>query len=166
MTAGAGQTDRVLATVLFTDIADSTATRPPRRPRWSEVLHRYHAILRTELARHGGREVDTAGDAFLAVLDGPARAIRCACAHGPVRALGLAVRAGIHTGECQIVARRGDRARGPRRRARRGRRARGEVRVSRTVKDLVAGSGLRFADRGEHELKGVPDAWRLFAVES
>jgi pimeloyl-ACP methyl ester carboxylesterase len=158
--------DTVLATVLFTDLADSTAqlSRLGDR-RWSELLQRYHAILRTETARHGGREVDTAGDGFLAVFDGPARAIRCAsAARDAVARLGLALRAGVHTGECQVAdgkvtgiavhvgARVAAAAPG------------GEVWVSRTVKDLVAGSGLRFAERGEHELKGVPESWRLFAV--
>lgn len=160
--------DRVLATVLFTDIVDSTAhlARLGDR-RWSDALQRYHEILRAELVRHAGREVDTAGDGFLAVLDGPARAIRCACAaRDAVARLGLGLRAGIHTGECHLTdgkvtglavhvgARVASAAPG------------GEVWVSRTVKDLVAGSGLRFADRGEHELKGVPERWRLFAVES
>jgi class 3 adenylate cyclase len=164
--AGA-EPDRVLATVLFTDIADSTAqlSRLGDRP-WSELLQRYHAILRAETARHGGREVDTAGDGFLAVFDGPARAIRCAgAARDAVARLGLALRAGIHTGECQLAdgkviglavhvgARVAAAAPG------------GEVWVSRTVKDLVAGSGLRFAERGDHELKGVPEIWRLFAAE-
>ncbi|RIL08117.1 MAG: adenylate/guanylate cyclase domain-containing protein [Proteobacteria bacterium] len=160
--------DRVLATVLFTDLTDSTAlvARLGDR-RWSEVLASYHAILRREVARFGGREVDTAGDGFLAAFDGPARAIRCACAaRDGVSRLGVALRAGLHTGECLLV---GDKVTGLAVHV--GARIAasapgGEVRVSRTVKELVAGSGLRFSDRGEHALKGVPETWQLFAVET
>jgi class 3 adenylate cyclase/pimeloyl-ACP methyl ester carboxylesterase len=158
--------DRVLATILFTDIVGSTenATQLGDR-RWRELLEEHHRRIRWQLARFRGRELDTVGDGFVASFDGPARAIRCACeiAH-TVGELGLEVRCGLHTGECEIVdeklggiavhigARVAAKA-GP-----------GEVLVSSTVKDLVAGSGLRFADRGMAELKGVPGEWRLFAV--
>jgi class 3 adenylate cyclase/pimeloyl-ACP methyl ester carboxylesterase len=159
-------TDRVLATVLFTDIVGSTeraAAVGDRR--WRELLEQHHAVVRRELDRHRGREVDTAGDGFMASFDGPARAIRCAAAVvDGVRPLGLEVRAGVHTGECEQmgdklggiavhIAARVSAAANP-----------GEVLVSQTVKDLVAGSGIPFDDRGTHELKGVPDEWRLFAV--
>ena len=159
--------DRVLATVLFTDIVDSTrraAALGDRR--WRELLEAHHAATRRELARHRGREVKTLGDGFLAAFDGPARAVRCAEAISTaVRPLGLEVRAGLHTGECEamgedlgglavhLAARVAAQADA------------GEVLVSSTVKDLVAGSGLRFEDRGVHCLKGVPDDWRLFAVQ-
>jgi pimeloyl-ACP methyl ester carboxylesterase len=159
-------TDRVLASVLFTDIvgATETAARVGDR-RWRELLERHHAIVRDELDRHRGRELDTAGDGFMAAFDGPARAIRCAGAiEDAVGSLGLVVRAGVHTGECEeigdklggiavhIAARVAATAVG------------GEVLVSQTVKDLVAGSGIPFEDRGVHDLKGVPEPWRLFAV--
>jgi len=158
--------DRVLATVLFTDIVDSTARMSELGDRgWRELLERHHALVRRELARARGREVDTAGDGFFASFDGPARAVRCArsIVQG-VRELGIEVRSGLHTGECELVdgkvagiavhtgARVAAQA-GP-----------GEVLVSQTVKDLVAGSGLEFADRGVHELKGVPGEWRLYAA--
>jgi pimeloyl-ACP methyl ester carboxylesterase/class 3 adenylate cyclase len=158
--------DRVLATVMFTDIVSSTehAVRLGDR-RWRDLQERHHALVRRELARHRGREVDTAGDGFLATFDGPARAVRCAVAIGEgVRTLGLEVRAGLHTGECEL---RGDRVSGiavhtgARVMAQAGA---GEVLVSSTVKDLVAGSGLRFEDRGAHAFKGVPGEWRLYAV--
>ncbi len=158
--------ERVLATVLITDIVGSTqmATELGGQ-RWSDVLQQHHAIVRALLSRYRGEEVDTAGDGFLATFDGPARAIRCAKAivEG-VRALGVQVRAGLHTGECETVdgkvggiavhigARVASLA------------APSEVLVSQTVKDLVAGSGLAFDDVGEHELKGVPDRWRLYRV--
>jgi class 3 adenylate cyclase len=158
--------ERVLATVLFTDIVGSTQMAADLGgQRWSDVLQQHHAIVRALLSRYRGEEVDTAGDGFLATFDGPARAIRCAKAivEG-VRALGVHVRAGLHTGECETVdgkvggiavhigARVASLA------------APSEVLVSQTVKDLVAGSGLTFEDRGEHELKGVPDRWRLYRV--
>jgi pimeloyl-ACP methyl ester carboxylesterase len=160
--------DRVLATVLFTDIVGSTAhaVRLGDR-RWRDLQERHHALVRRELARHRGREVDTAGDGFLATFDGPARAIRCALAIGrEVRQLGLEVRAGLHTGECEF---RGDRVSGIA--VHTGARVAAmagpsEVLVSSTVKDLVAGSGLQFEDRGAYALKGVPGEWRLFAVAS
>ncbi|HEV8603688.1 MAG TPA: adenylate/guanylate cyclase domain-containing protein [Gaiellaceae bacterium] len=157
--------DRVLATVLFTDIVGSTehATKLGDR-RWRELLERHHAVVRKELDRYLGRELDTAGDGFLATFDGPARAIRCACAVGDgLRGLGLEVRAGVHTGECELLGGKvagvavhtGARIAGQARS--------GEVLVSQTVKDLVAGSGIRFDDRGDHELKGV-GSWRLYSV--
>ena len=158
--------DRVLATVLFTDIVDST-TRAVELgdERWAEVLRRHDEVVRAELERFRGREVDTAGDGFLATFDGPARAVRCAQAIGEsVRDLGMAVRAGVHTGE---VEREGDDIRGIAVHvgARIGALAdANEVLVSSTVKDLVAGSGLRFEDAGTHELKGIPDGWHLFRV--
>ena len=159
--------DTVLATVLFTDIVGSSAVAAELGDRaWRELLERHHALVRRELARYRGEEKDTAGDGFFATFDGPARAIRCADAIvAGVPGLGLEVRAGVHTGECElhegkvaglavvIGARVAAAARG------------GEVLVSQTVKDLVAGAGLEFADRGEHELKGVPGTWRVYAVE-
>ena len=158
--------DRVLATVLFTDVVGSTeraAALCDRR--WTELLERHDALVRRELDRFRGREVDTAGDGFLATFDGPARAIRCALAiRDAVRALGMDVRAGVHTGELELA---GDAVRGiavhtgARVAAAAGA---GEVLVSRTVRDLVAGSGIAFEDRGLHELKGVPGEWELFAA--
>jgi class 3 adenylate cyclase len=157
--------DRVLATVLFTDIVGSTERAADLGDRrWSQVLEQHHAIVRKELERFRGREVDTAGDGFLATFDGPARAIRCAYAvRDAVRSLRLEIRAGLHTGECEVV---GDDVRGiavhtGARVA--GAAAPGEVLVSSTVRDLVAGSGVAFEERGEHELKGV-GAWRLYSV--
>jgi class 3 adenylate cyclase len=158
--------DRVLATVLFTDIVGSTAVATELGDRrWRDLLEQHHAVVRNELARARGREVDTAGDGFFASFDGPARAVRCAKAIvDGVRELGLDVRSGLHTGECELVdgkvtgiavhtgARVAAQA-GP-----------GEVLVSSTVKDLVAGSGLEFQDRGVHELKGIPGEWRLYAA--
>ena len=158
--------DRVLATVLFTDIVGSTeeAARLGDR-RWRDLLERHNAVVREQLARFDGREVDTTGDGFLATFDGPARAIRCASAvHVGVRGLGLQLRAGIHTGECELV---GGKVAGLA--VHTGARVAsvagaGEVLVSSTVKDLVAGSGIEFEDRGTRELKGVPGEWRLYAV--
>jgi class 3 adenylate cyclase len=158
--------DRVLATVLFTDIVGSTAKAAELGDRgWRELLARHHDRIRRELSRFRGREVDTAGDGFFATFDGPARAIRCACAAAQsVSDLGIEIRAGVHTGECELVegkvggiavhigARVAAEA-GP-----------SEVLVSSTVKDLVAGSGLEFRERGAAELKGVPGEWRLYAV--
>ena len=158
--------NRVLTTVLFTDIARSTEHAAERGDHdWAGLIERHHAAIRRELNQFQGREVDTAGDGFLARFDGPARAVRCAIAAGEaVRALGLEIRAGVHTGEVELV---GDAIRGVA--VHIGARiaalaAPGQVLVSRTVKDLVAGSGLRFEDRGLHELKGVPDRWRLYRV--
>jgi pimeloyl-ACP methyl ester carboxylesterase len=159
--------DRILATVLFTDVVGSTerASRLGDRG-WRELLEQHHVLVRRELERWRGKEVDTAGDGFLATFDGPARAIRCACAvRDAVRGLGLEIRAGLHSGECDIlgssvsgiavhigarVAALADA---------------GEVLVSSTVKDLVAGSGIVFSERGEHLLKGVPEIRRIYAVE-
>ncbi|MGH2590556.1 MAG: adenylate/guanylate cyclase domain-containing protein [Actinomycetota bacterium] len=158
--------DRVLTTVLFTDIAGSTERAAAMGDRdWAGLLERHHVAIRRELNRFQGREVDTAGDGFLARFDGPARAVRCAIGAGDaVRDLGLEIRAGVHTGEVELA---GDTIRGVAvhigaRIA--GLAAPGQVLVSRTVKDLVAGSGLVFEDHGEHELKGVPDLWHLYAV--
>lgn len=161
------ETDRVLATVLFTDIVDSSERAASLGDRaWRELLERHHALVRGHLSRFRGVEVDTAGDGFFASFDGPARAIRCACAIvRTVPELGLEVRAGLHTGECELVdgkvagiavhtgARVASHAQ------------RGEVLVSGTVKDLVAGSGLAFDDRGSHELKGIPGKWQLYSVQ-
>jgi class 3 adenylate cyclase/pimeloyl-ACP methyl ester carboxylesterase len=158
--------DRILATVLFTDIVDSTnraAELGDRR--WRDVLARHHATVRALLARYRGTEIDTAGDGFFATFDGPARAVRCAMAiTSAVRPLGIEVRAGLHTGEVErigddlgglavhIGARVAAQA------------APSEVLVSQTVRDLMVGSGLALHDRGSHELKGVPGEWHLFAA--
>ena len=160
--------DRVLATVLFTDVVGSTelATRLGDRA-WRDLLGRHHAAVRRELGRWRGREVDTAGDGFLATFDGPARAIRCAAAAvDAIRGFGMEIRAGVHTGEVEVsngdlrgiavhIGSRVAGLAGP-----------GEVLVSRTVADLVAGSGIVLAERGEHELKGVSGTWLVYAVES
>jgi pimeloyl-ACP methyl ester carboxylesterase len=164
---GQAEPDRVLATVLFTDIVGSSERLAELGDRgWAELLGRHHAIVRQEIAHHRGAEVDTAGDGFFASFDGPARGIRCAQAIVEGTAgLGISVRAGLHTGECEVVdgkvagiaVHTGARVAAlaqP-----------GEVLVSSTVKDLVAGSGIAFADRGTHELKGVPGEWRLYAVD-
>lgn len=159
--------DRVLATVLFTDIVGSTeraASMGDRR--WRDLLEHHHALIRRELGLFRGREIDTAGDGFLAAFDGPARAVRCACAIAEgVRSLGMEVRAGLHTGECETI---GDKLGGIA--VHIGSRVAalaqaGQVLVSSTVKDLVAGSGLGFQDRGIHPLKGIPGEWRLFEVQ-
>jgi class 3 adenylate cyclase len=162
------EVDRILTTVLFTDIVGSTerAGREGDR-RWSELLSAHQQVVRSELHHFRGHEVDTAGDGFLATFDGPARAIRCAFAiRDGVAALGLQIRAGLHTGEVElsdsgprglavhIGARIGALA-GP-----------GEVLISRTVADLIVGSGIKVDDRGEHELKGVPGSWRLYRAVS
>ena len=158
--------DRILATILFTDIVGSTeqATAAGDQ-RWAAMLEAHHAAVRRQLERFRGREIDTAGDGFFVAFDGPARGIRCAVAiRDAVRLLGLEIRAGLHTGECEKV---GDKLTGIAVNvgARVGALAgSGEVLVSSTVVDLVAGSGLVFEDRGEHELKGVPGPRRLFAV--
>jgi class 3 adenylate cyclase len=164
----APEPDRVLATVLFTDIVGSTerAAEVGDR-RWRELLENHHATIRHQLERYRGREIDTAGDGFLASFDGPARAIRCArSAVDAVRGAGLVIRAGVHTGECEVV---GDKLAGvavhigARVASKAGP---GEVLVSGTVHDLVAGSGIGLEDRGSTELKGVPGEWRLYAVSS
>jgi class 3 adenylate cyclase len=160
--------DRVLATVLFTDIVGSTERASQLGDRaWRHLLDRHHAVVRRRLMQFRGDEIDTAGDGFFASFDGPGRAIECARALvADVRALGLELRIGVHTGECErhdgkltgiavpVGARVADAAQP------------GEVLVSSTVKDLVAGSGLEFDDRGVRELKGVPGEWRLFAVRA
>jgi len=167
-TREAPEPDKVLATVLFSDIVGST-TRAAELgdTRWRQLLGEHHACVRRQLARFRGVELDTAGDGFFARFDGPARAIRCALAiRDAVREIGLQVRLGLHTGECEVLdakvagiavaigARVSARA------------AAGEVLVSQTVKDLVAGSGIPFEDRGLAELKGVPGQWRLYSVTS
>jgi len=159
--------DRLLATVLFTDIVDSTRTAAELGDqRWRDVLERHQRSVREALDRFNGREVKSTGDGFLATFDGPARAIHCASAilqSSEVR--GIRVRAGVHTGECEVmgediggiavhIAARVSAHAAPR-----------ELLVSRTVKDLVAGSGIQFTDRGAHALKGVPETWQLYAVE-
>jgi pimeloyl-ACP methyl ester carboxylesterase len=160
--------DRVLATVLFTDVVGSTERLAEiGDARWRELIDAHHAVVRRQLDRYQGREIDTAGDGFFATFDGPARAIRCARAicEG-VHALDLQVRAGLHTGECELVngSVRGIAVHIGARVASLA--APGEVLVSSTVKDLVAGSGIEFADRGEHRLKGISEPWRVFAVVS
>jgi class 3 adenylate cyclase len=159
--------DRVLATVLFTDIVGSTEKAAALGDhRWRSLLDNHHATIRRNLARFRGHEVKSTGDGILATFDGPARGVRCACAIAEeIHPLGIDVRAGLHTGECEIMgedvggiavhigARVASLA------------GAGEVLVSRTVRDLVAGSGLRFADRGSQTLKGVPGDWQIYAVE-
>jgi pimeloyl-ACP methyl ester carboxylesterase len=163
----APESDRVLATVLFTDVVGSTqhAARLGDRA-WRALLDAHHRATRRELERWRGREIELAGDGLLASFDGPARAIRCACALADAaRALGIEIRAGLHTGEVELAgaALRGIAVHiGARVAAEAGP---GEVWVSSTVKDLVAGSGIRLRDRGARELEGVPDEWRLFQAE-
>jgi class 3 adenylate cyclase len=158
--------DRVLATVLFTDIVDSTAQSAAMGDRaWTDIRGKHDQIVRANLGRFRGREIKTMGDGFLATFDGPARGVRCAEAIAAgVKQLGIEIRAGLHTGE---VALDGDDVAGlgVAIEARVGAKASAsEVIVSQTVKDLVAGSGLTFEDAGEHELKGVPDRWHLYRV--
>ena len=158
--------DRVLATIMFTDIVGSTEQAVALGDhRWSDLKQAHHAVVRRELVRYRGQEIDTAGDGFFATFDGPARAVRCAQAvRDGVRPLGLQIRAGLHTGEVElqdsgvtgIAVHIGARVM--------ARAEPSEVLVSSTVKDLVAGSGLDFEERGSHALKGVPGEWRLFAV--
>ena len=158
--------DRILSTVLFTDIVDATAQLARRGDRsYRELLGRFYSLTRRELERHRGREIDTTGDGLFATFDGPARAIRCACSiRDGVASLGIAIRAGLHTGECELI---GDKVTGfavhlgARVCTRAGA---NEVLVSSTVKDLVAGSELSFDDRGSHELKGIPGHWHLYAA--
>jgi class 3 adenylate cyclase len=158
--------DRILATVLFTDVVDSTATAARLGDkRWVGLLQAHHRAVRDALERHGGQEVKTIGDGFMATFDGPARGIRSAQEIvESANALGIHVRTGLHTGECELmmddvggmavhIAARVSGLAQP-----------DEVLVSRTVKDLVAGSGIEFTDRGSHTLKGVPDVWQLHAV--
>jgi class 3 adenylate cyclase len=159
--------DRVLATVLFTDLVDSTSRAAALGDRrWHRLLEEHQQAVRRQLARFRGREIKTTGDGFLATFDGPARAIRAADAiRAELKDLGLEVRVGLHTGECELL---GDDIGGiavhlaARVLAQAGA---GEIWCSRTVKDLVAGSGFAFTDRGTHRLKGVPERWQLFAVE-
>ena len=158
--------NRVLATVLFTDIVGSTERAAQLGDRaWQDLLDSHHALVRKELARFRGREIKTIGDAFVATFDGPARAVRCACSiRDRVSELGIEIRAGVHTGEIELsdgdiggiavhVAARVIAAAQP-----------SEVLVSSTVKDLAAGSAIEFSDRGAHVLRGIPDEWRLFTV--
>jgi class 3 adenylate cyclase len=158
--------DRVLATVLFSDIVDSARRAAEMGDRdWHALLDAHDAVVRAQLSRFRGREVSTAGDGFLAMFDGPQRAIRCAMAvRDAVQALGIEVRAGLHTGECEArgddiggiavhIGARVSALAGP-----------NDVLLSSTLRDLVIGSGLEFDDRGTHTLKGVPGEWRLFAV--
>lgn len=160
--------DRVLATVMFTDIVGATERAVALGDgRWRDLLDRHHTVIREQLSRFRGREIDTAGDGFLAAFDGPARGVRCAGAIvREMGRLGLEIRAGLHTGECEIL---GDKLSGiavhtgARVAALAGA---GEVLVSATVKDLVAGSGITFEDRGVRKLKGLPGEWRLYAVAS
>lgn len=161
------QADRVLATVLFSDIVGSTERAADLGDaKWRDSLERYRVLARREIGHFRGKEIDTAGDGFFATFDGPARAVRCACAlRDGVRPLGFEVRAGLHTGECELAGEKvsgiavhiGARVAGMA--------AAGEILVSSTVKDLVAGSGLCFADHGTHTLKGVPGEWRLYSAE-
>jgi class 3 adenylate cyclase len=158
------EVDRILTTLLFTDIVGSTE-RAEREGdhRWSELLSAHHKLVRSELHHFRGQEIDTACEGFLATFDGPARAIRCACAiRDRTDALGLQIRAGLHTGEVELsdegprglavnIGARIGAVAGP-----------GEVLVSRTVTDLVVGSGINLEDRREHQLKGVPGCWRLY----
>ena len=163
---GRAEVDRILATVLFTDIVGSTERAVDLGDRgWQDLLRRHHGLVRDELRRYRGVEQDTAGDGFFAALDGPARAVRCAQAiREAVRGLGLEVRAGVHTGECErtgeklggIAVHTGARVM--------AQAQPGEVLVSSMVKDLVSGSGLTFAERGMHKLKGIPGEWNLSAA--
>jgi class 3 adenylate cyclase len=160
--------DRMLATVMFTDIVDSTARAAAVGDQhWRELIRRHDDLVRRQIDRHRGRPVKTLGDGFLATFDGPARAIRCAAStRDAVRDLGIEIRAGLHTGEVEVfdgdvagiavnIGARVNAVARP-----------GEVLVSRTVTDLVAGSGILFEDRGTHALKGIPGEWRLYAVGS
>ncbi len=160
--------DRVLATVLFTDIVDSTSVAARLGDAgWRTLVERHHSTVRSLLARYRGTEVDTAGDGFFATFDGPARAVRCATAIvAAMRPLGVQIRAGVHTGEVEmiggktgglavVIGARIAAAAGP-----------SEVLASQTVKDLTAGSGLRFDDDGEHLLKGVPERWHLYRIST
>lgn len=162
----AAKSVRELTAVLFVDIVEATPLAVSLGDRaWAQLLERYHEVARRTVARHGGWLMDTAGDGFFAIFDGPARAVRCArAAIDAVRSLGLEIRAGVHTGE--VEASRGDvrgvavhigarvaALAGP-----------SEILVTSTVRDLVAGSGLGFEDDGEHDLKGVPERWRLYRV--
>jgi class 3 adenylate cyclase len=164
--AAAPEIDRILATILFTDIVGSTERAAELGDRrWRDVLDAHDAAVRRELIRFRGRELKTTGDGFFAAFDGPARAVRCAQAiAGAAGGLGLGVRAGLHTGECEL---RGEDLAGLA--VHIGSRvanlaAPGEVLVTSTVRDLVVGSGIEFDERGEQALRGVPESWRIFAV--
>jgi class 3 adenylate cyclase len=164
----APELETVLSTVLFTDIVGSTQRQAGLGDRaWKDLVMRHHGMVRSALGRWRGVENDTAGDGFYATFDGPARAIRCAMeVTEGVRELGIEIRAGVHTGECELIDGKIGGITvsiGARVAATAGA---SEVRVSQTVKDLVAGSGLTFEDAGEHELKGVPDRWHLYRVVS
>jgi class 3 adenylate cyclase len=160
--------DRFLATVLFTDIVNGTTKAAELGDRgWRVLVERHHALIRTELQRHRGVEVDTAGDGFFATFDGPARAVRCGLAiRDQVRDLGIEIRAGLHTGECELIAGKtggiaviiGSRVR--------EQAAPGQVVSTGTVKDLVSGSGLHFESLGARQLKGVPEDWQIFAASA
>jgi class 3 adenylate cyclase len=157
---------RIVATVMFTDVVGSTARADALGDRaWSDLLRAHDSRLRTQLGRFGGREIDTAGDGFFASFASPTAAIRCAHAvQQSVRELGIEIRIGIHTGECELV---GEKLRGlsvhiGSRVA--GKADAGQVMVSQTVKDIATGSGFVFEDAGEHELKGIPDRWHLYRV--
>jgi class 3 adenylate cyclase len=163
---GGGEPTHIVATVMFTDIAGSTERARVLGDRaWADLLEVHNSRVRAELRRFGGREIDTAGDGFLASFDSPASAIGCArAALGSLREIGVDLRIGVHTGECDVVegklrgiavhigARVASKAEA------------GEILVSQTVKDLVTGSGIEFQDRGVHQLKGVPGEWRLYSV--
>ena len=162
-----GEPDRILATILFTDIVGSTEKASQLGDRkWKELLERHRAVVRRELMRFQGREIDTAGDGFLAAFDGPARAVRCALAVcSATRDLGLDLRAGIHAGEIELMGKNiggiavhiGSRVM--------SKAGSGEVWASSTVKDLTVGSGLQFEDRGMHALKGITEEWRLYTAK-
>jgi class 3 adenylate cyclase len=160
--------DRVLATIMFTDIVGSTERAADLGDTaWGELLARHHTLVRGELVRFRGEELDTTGDGFFAAFDGPGRAIECASAiRDAVRALGLEVRAGLHTGECERVDGKLGGIAVPTGARIAALAEPGEVLVSSTVRDLVAGSGMSFEERGTHELKGVPGEWRLYAVRN
>jgi class 3 adenylate cyclase len=160
--------DRILATVLFTDIVDSTSKQVELGDaRWKETLNRHDEVVRREIDRHRGKRIKTTGDGVLATFDGPARGVRCALAIlAAVAPLGIEVRAGLHTGEVELrgediggiavhIGQRVSALAGPR-----------EVFVSRTLTDLVAGSGLVFKERGEYDLKGIPGRWAIYSAES
>jgi class 3 adenylate cyclase len=161
------EAERILTTVLFTDIVESTKLAAEMGDqRWRDLLERHNSLVRVELNRFRGQEIDTAGDGFFAIFDRPTRAIHCACAiREAVASLGIAIRAGLHTGECEVLADKvsgiavniGARVM--------GQASPGEVLVTSTVRDLVAGSDLHFVDRDVHALSGVPGEWRLCAVE-
>ena len=160
--------DRVLSTLLFTDLVGSTELAAHLGDRaWRDLIDRHHALVRKELARHRGREIDTAGDGFFAAFDGPGRAIRCAAViRDGVRALDLQLRIGVHAGECERAS-AGLRGVAVHVGARIGAAAQpGEILVSSTVRDLVAGSGIGFTDAGRHALKGVAEEWHLYRVTS